>query len=146
MDSFIVEYKNNNEVVKTDRIIRVKRSKLKDLIYLQEELLYNFVNYNAKIGSLLADDSCWDLLKKISKMLNVIGEEKSGINLDLLEDDIKQIIEIFFTTSVDEEGNILQDVDIFQPSKLSELHHLDYFNNIKKAVQKVLKQQKAAEI
>ena len=147
MDTFDIKYKNSlGEVIKTDKIGRVKRKQLKDLIVLQEELVYAFYKTNGGIGSIIADSSYWNTMEKIAKMLPIIGEEKPGINLSSLEEDLSQLTTIFFTQSVDENGDLIIGDNIFEQSLISELHKLDYFDAGKKAGKRILNESKEDQL
>jgi hypothetical protein len=141
MDTFDIKYKNQNgEVIKTDTVKRVKRKQLADLILLQQDLVYAFYKTNGGIGSIIADSNYWNIMEKIAKMLPVVGEEKVGINLSAIEDDLSQLTAIFFTQSLDENGNLIIGEDIFKQSLISELHKLDYFDAGKKAGKRIMKE------
>lgn len=147
MNSFDILYKNElGEVVSKDIIVRVKRKQLNSLILLQEDLIYSFYKNNASIGSIIADNSNWNTMIKISNLLNVVGKEKTGINLEKLEDDILQLTRIFFTQSINDNGEIDNlENDIFKPSLISQLHQLDYFGSSKKAIQRMMQENKEVQ-
>lgn len=141
MDNFEIKYSSG----RTDKVKRVPRKKLHDLIVLQQDLLYAFLKNNASVGSVIASNSNWSTIEKIAKLLPVIGEEKPGINLDELEDDISQITSIFFTQSVDENGMILNTDEGYKPSLIAELHQLDYYGNARDAAKKIYQERKEEE-
>ena len=95
MDSFDIKYTDGS----VDKVKRLKRVQYKDLKVLQQEILYFFFKNQASVGACLAEEEVWSAITKISKLLPVIGNEKTGIKLTDIEDDLEQLTEIFFTTS-----------------------------------------------
>lgn len=141
MNSFEIKYRNSsNEIIKTDKILRVKRKQLTSLILLKEDLIYAFYKNNARVGNVIADSSNWNIIEKISKMLVVVGQEKPGFEVSEIEDDIAEITRIFFTQDITEDGELIITGEPFKPSLISELHQLDYFNSAKKAAKRIMKE------
>jgi hypothetical protein len=138
MNNFEIQYQDENgEVIKIDKVTRVKRQQLKDLIILQQDLLYAFLKCNASVGSLISNNVNWNNMEKIAKMLPVVGETKLGINLKAIEDDLSQLTKVFFTQSIDENGSLINSEDAYKPSLISELHQLDYYGDIKESAKKI---------
>jgi cyanate lyase len=134
MNNFTIEIKDEeNNLVKTSIVKRVKRAQLADLILLQQQLMdamfqqIDTVVGSISIGNLLSQNQVWDTLQKTSALLNVVGEEK-GFNLDAIEDDWVQITRIFFTQSCDDNGEArFSDENLgFAPSLIAELHQINY--------------------
>lgn len=145
MNSFDIKYSDGS----IDKVKRVKRDKLKDLIILQQEILYYFFKNQANIGATLAELEAWNCIRKISKLLPVIGEEKLGINLDKLDEDndLEQIALIFITTAIqNEDGGFLSVNEHFdtstwyEPSLISKLHQLNYKGDSGEALKKIQKE------
>ncbi len=146
MNEFTVKYKDRTgNIIKEDKIVRVKRNKLKDLISLQQDILLAFLRTNASAGAVIADNVNWSNIERLSKLLPVVGEEKTGIDLAAIEDDLPQLISIFFTQSVDNDGNLLSSEDTYKPSLISELHQLDYYGDVRSAAKKIYKERIAEE-
>lgn len=138
MDNFKVEYKDKlGEIVKVDKVYRVKRDKLKDIIDLQQDLLYSFFKSNASIGQVIADSVNWKNIEKLAKMLPVVGEEKLGFDLSSIENDLSQLLTIFFTQSIDENGNLINSEEAYKPSLIAELHQLDYYGAVQESAKKI---------
>jgi hypothetical protein len=148
MNEFEIVYKDRSgQVIKTDKVVRVKRNKLKDIISLQQDILFSFLQHNASIGSVIADNAVWSNIEKLSKLLPVIGEEKPGIDLSLIEDDIPQLLKIFITQSVSEDGNLISgEEEVYKPSYISQLHQLDYYGSIRDAAKKLHKMRSEEEM
>lgn len=139
---FEIEVKNDSgKVVKTYKVKRVKRSKLNDLIELQKDLLYSFIKSNASIGVLLSDEAVWNTMETVAAMLPIMGQEKPGLPLFEIEDDYEQLRSIFFSQCDVINGVIKVDPDDgFIPSKIADLHQLDYQGDWGKQLEKVQKE------
>jgi hypothetical protein len=148
-----IEYKDEKgNVIGTDIITVPKRSKLKEILVLQQALIEGMYQHIDPIkvkcvysGSLLLDDAVWGNVEKLAKLIPVIGKE-GGIDLDKLENDIPQLIKLFFSQSCDDVGNItvdLEDNSFFLPSVLSELYRFNFPKFIKEMFDKgqVVKQE-----
>lgn len=140
MKSFPVNYKNlNDEVIETIYVKRVRAKDRSDLIELQQELLAKFAYYDIGIGTLLTDSSTVSLMEKICNLMPLVGtDEKLDLFLETrkvagqeieiypLVEDIEQICNIFFTTSMNEEGEVIIIDNKLEPSLISKVNHLDY--------------------
>jgi len=135
MNNFTIEFKDeNNAVISTSIIKRVKRAQLNDLVTFQQTLMeemFKEIDMNdgsLALGSLLAKDHVWDTLNKVASMLVVNGQTRPGIKLKELEDDWVQLCRIFFTQSCDDNGEVRLDQEAggYAPSLLSELHQINY--------------------
>jgi len=127
--------KEDGSVGRTIKIKRVVRSKLKDLVMLQQDLISEMVKsidmkqMTVSMGELLADDNVWDKVTQVAKMFNVVGDEKFDVNE--IEEDWQQIGQIFFSESCDGDGVIrTTDEGLFAPSRIATLHQLNYFNKL----------------
>ncbi len=78
--------------------------KWKDLIELQEKLIFFAVNKTSAIGSFLHHPDALSIVKKMAAMLIVIGKDKPGIDIDnlLQAGDYAQIGRIFLSETIDE--------------------------------------------
>lgn len=138
MDYFNVEYKDNSgNIINVDKVKRVKRKHLKDLTILQEDLVYQFLFYNAAVGDIIAEEKNWNTLVKICKMLPVVGREELGIDINKIEDDMVQLTHIFFTESTDEDGFPVKEDGWFKPSLLAKLHQLNYYGYTQESIKKL---------
>lgn len=117
-------------------IKRVKRCNLSKLIELQRILLEDFIYYNAEVGSLIANNSSWKTLEKIASLIPVIPNKTLADYLELLEDDLDLITQLFFTESWDSEKGNYSDGFSFKPSLVSKLNRLDYSGDMGKGILK----------
>lgn len=134
MQFFEITYNDGS----VDKVKRVSRKQLQDLIILQQDLIEAFLKNNASVGSIIADDAIWSSIEKLSNILPTVGNDTPGIKLEKLEDDLTQLTKIFFTESVDENGLPISPKNIqdewYQPSLISKLHQLDYYGATQKAI------------
>lgn len=137
--SISVRY-SNGTVALVRRFPALVKPGMNDFKELYQELLQYFVHYNSSMGELLSDPSVVSLLKAIAEMLPVVGSNKTGINLDDLLDngDWEQICQLFFTSSMQDDGEFEVDKDgeikAYKPSKLAKLNQLDFFGRLGKAL------------
>lgn len=144
-----IEYKDEiGNVVETDIITVVRgRNKMKEIFILQQallEALYENINgitgNTIYSGSLLLDDVVWSNLQKLAKLLPVVGKKNPGIDFAKLEEDVPQLISLFFTQSCNEEGEIKVDEQVgLLPSVICDLYKF----NFPKLLQEMFKKMKA---
>lgn len=129
---------HSSEADKTEKILikRVKRCNLSKLIDLQRLLLEDFIYFNAEVGSLIANNSSWKTLEKIASLIPVVPDKTLSDYLDILEDDLDLITQLFFTESWDKENFIYTDGFSFKPSIISKLNRLDYSGDLGKGILK----------
>ena len=150
MNNLLFKSMNNFDITYSDGTIdtvkRVTRAKLKDLIVLQQKLLYFFLTHNANVGACVADDACWSVIETTSKLLAVVGD--GAVKLELLEDNLEQLSNIFFTTSTPEEiaqytniGKMIEAETWYKPSLISQLHQLNYRGDSGEAIKKLTQEQ-----
>lgn len=142
MNNFDITYSDGT----IDTVKRVTRVKYKDLIVLQQKLLHFFLTNNGNVGACIADDACWSVIEKTAKLLAVVGGGE--IKLSLLEDDLEQLSNIFFTTSTIEElsqyagiGKMIEAETWYKPSLISQLHQFNYRGDSGDALKKVIQEQ-----
>lgn len=77
-------------------------NKISDIESLQRKLLEAFEKENGSLGKLLGTSSVYEDIKKISKLLRVVGSPQLGFDVANLYDagDIIQLGQIFFSESV----------------------------------------------
>lgn len=78
--------------------------KWRDLIALQEQLIFFAVNKTSAIGSFIHHPDALSIVKKMAAMLIVVGKDKPGIDIDnlLAAGDYAQIGRIFLSEAIDE--------------------------------------------
>lgn len=151
MTTHTIEYKDQEgNVIGTDIITVPIRSQLKEILILQQALIEDMYDHIDPIkvnkiysGSLLLDDVIWNNLEKLANLIPVVGKKKPGIDLTKLENDIPQLIQLFFSQSCDEVGNIIvtiEDNSFFLPSVLSELYRFNYPKFLKEMFKKAQQQ------
>jgi hypothetical protein len=125
----IKEYneQDNNEILVKEYIVkRVPRIKYREIEQLQLEILEEFFVNNLSIGTTIKDDTTWDKMCTLAKMLPVVGKAKAGFNLSEIEDDLTQLGTIFFTSAIREDNLRVTPDDVAEnPSLISQLHYLD---------------------
>lgn len=127
--------KDEYQVEKVYIVQRVVRSELDTIVELQKQLLTNFIDKDANIGELIRDNESWDLMKTLSRNLNILGQKEKGFDLDEISDDLEQICRIFITESMKEDGEL--DIEQgWKHSLIAKLHHLDFPLYIREAVGK----------
>jgi len=142
---------NNFEITYSDGTValvkRVKRSQLKDLITLQQQLFHYFIKHDLSVGSVISNDAAWSVLEKIASLLPVVGEKEEtvGIKLDLIEDDIDQLKNIFFTCEPLLEDGTMESINTriekekwYEPNLISKLHQLNYNQDSLKKIREEL--------
>lgn len=112
--------------------LRGKKSSLRDVIALQDELIKAMIEHNVCIGSLVADDSVWKNMVSLAAILPVVGRANPGFDIEALAEagDIAQLGRIFFTESitlkgeheVDENG----DRPLTKPSSIARIHDINF--------------------
>lgn len=141
---FPVKYYNpDGTVERTVEVKKVPRSKLRDLIVLQQQLLDVFVENDASIGVILSDDANWRLLQCVANLLPLVGSNET-LDVTKFEEDYVQICRVFFTESISDTGEYDLTADKpFLPSKIAKLHQLNYNEQLGKAVEKTAKRKKS---
>lgn len=118
------------------------RKDLKTFFSLYEELLASCIEKNYAIGSIIAEDSNWELMTKMAKLLPIEAEEKKGLNISSIENEFEILTKLFISTSIDEEtGAVKADDSNFQPGMLARLNGFDFFTVMQKQTQEKLKGQ-----
>lgn len=142
--SFSVNYYNPDGTVdRTVEVKKVPRSKLRDLIILQQQLLDVFVENEASIGVILSEESNWKLLQSVANLLPIVGSDDT-LDVSKFEEDYVQICRVFFTESINDSGEYDLSTDKpFLPSKIAKLHQLNYNDQLGKAVERVGKRKKS---
>lgn len=140
MNSFDIKYSDGT----VDKVKRVKRDKLKDLIELQQEIIYYFLKSDLSVGVTISHPEVWSAITKIASLLLIVGNDKPGIKLELIEDDYEQLTQIFITSAeVDENGEfvnprtMLDSGNWYEPSLVSKLHQLNYKGDSFEAIKKL---------
>jgi len=129
--------KDTYEVEKIYIIQRVVRSELDTLVELQKELLLKFVEVDTNIGELVRNNETWELMKTLAKNLNVLGQKDKGFDLEEISDDLEQICQMFFTQSMNQDGEYEDVLDGgWKPSLIAELHQLDFPFYLREGVKK----------
>lgn len=128
--TFVITYSTGEQI----HVKRVSAAKLEDISTLLQNLFEKFLGYYDYslncIGDTLGDPACWGYIKAISAMLPVVGQEKPGINLDLLSEDYEQLMQIFFTQSVDLEQGAIElppENQVLKPSLIAQLYGQNFF-------------------
>jgi hypothetical protein len=126
---------------KSEKILikRVKRNNLNKLIELQKVLLEDFIYFNAEVGSLIANNSSWKTIEKISSIIPVSPNGFLSDYLEALEDDLDTLTQLFFTQSWDSKESNYSDGFSFKPSLISKLNRLDYTGDLGKGILKAEK-------
>lgn len=128
-------YGSSTEVVSVKRVVR---SNLKDLLLLQQMLLDQFFASGGGIGDILAEEKNWHTLKKTAALLPIVGSDKP-LDLERFQDDYVQITRIFFTQSVQDNGEFIPDrTKALEPSLISKLHQFNYNAAVGKALEKLV--------
>jgi len=127
------EYGNSTDIVS---VRRTNRNKLKELLFLQQQLLDVFFDCDGGVGDILSDERNWQLIRKTAALLPVIGSN-TPLNVDAFEYDYTQITRIFFTQSVNDLGEFVPDPSqILKPSLISQLHQFNYNGAVSKSLAK----------
>lgn len=128
--TFTVTYSNGEEAL----VKRVSASSLEDISILLQNLFEKFLSYYDYslncVGDTLGDPVCWGYVKAIAAMLPVVGQKEPGINLELLAEDYEQLMQIFFTQSVDLEKGIIDlppQNEVLKPSLIAQLYGQNFF-------------------
>lgn len=137
MNTFEVIIRDESgEVVDTLHIKRATRANMREIIKLQQILMDAFVEKNIAIGELVLDNGVWKNIERLAKLLPILGESEKVFDVNLIADDLEQICQIFFTQSMKDNGEFINDGG-WEPSKISALHHLDYQGALGKSIQKL---------
>lgn len=128
-------YDDHGNIIEVVSVKRVVRSKLKDLIALQQQALNVFFDADGAVGQVLSEEKNWNLLAKIAALLPIVGSNEY-LDLNKFAEDYGQITRIFFSEDVDEDGvyHVYPDKPI-SPSLISKLHQLNYGDAVGKAMQ-----------
>ncbi len=105
LPTFQVTYWDDlGEEKETITVRPVTLNKLQEVKELQEQLISYYVDHNGCLGTLLIDNSVFEIMRNLASMLPVIGKEAQGFDIQSLYDmgDILQLGQIFFSESIDE--------------------------------------------
>lgn len=120
---------------------RIKRKNLSNYLELQDELLYDWLQNNLSVGSIISSDKGWELIKKIASLIPVFNkQEETTLDIEKLadedEDYLNNITRLFFSKSVDDED--FNDLTTpYKPSLIAEFNQLNHGDSLGKAVDKV---------
>lgn len=144
--SFSVKYyAPDGSIEEIVEVKKVPRSKLRELILLQQKLLDLFVEHEGSLGNILSEESNWNLLKSTAEILPLANKENEYLDISKFEEDYIQIAKIFFTDSMDENGEYDIKDKPFLPSKIAKLHQLNYSEAMGKALEKLKKKKEKME-
>lgn len=136
-------YQADGTIDRTVEVKKVPRSKLRDLIVLQQQLLDVFVENDASIGVILSNDANWKLIQSMASLLPLVGSDET-LDVTRFEEDYVQICKVFFTESINESGEYDLAADKpFLPSKIAKLHQLNYNEQLGKAVDRVARRKRS---
>lgn len=122
-------------------IKRIKRKNLSNYLELQDDLLYNWLENNLSVGSIISSEKGWELIKNIASLIPVFSKEgETTLDIEKLadedEDYLNNITRLFFTKSVDDDDfNDLQTP--YKPSLIAEFNQLNHGDSLGKAVEKI---------
>jgi len=137
MNTFEVVIRDESgDVVDTLHIKRATRANMREIIKLQQILMDAFVEKNIAIGELVLDSGIWKNIERLGKLLPILGEPEKLFDVNSIADDLEQICQIFFTQSMKDNGEFVNDGG-WEPSKISALHHLDYQGALGKSIQRL---------
>lgn len=130
--------------VKIKRFSALARPGLADFKEMYQKLVKIFVNSNAMMGDILADEEGIKILSDMAAILPIQGEEKPGLDLAALlnEGDIEQVCSLFMTASMQKDGknrgeykkDAKGDQLPYEPGEIAKLNQLDFFGYVGQAL------------
>lgn len=112
---------------------RIPRGKLSEFILIYKKLLDAYVEHDASIGSIIADDKNWNLLTRACALVPTSPE--GSLDIEEFADDYPAIKRIFFT-----DGDPTNEEEGFQYGIIARFNDLDFRGMVRQIVEK---QQKA---
>lgn len=130
--------------VKVKRFSALARPGLTDFKEMYQKLVKIFVNSNAMMGDILADEEGIKILSDMAAILPIQGEDKPGLDLNNLldEGDIEQVCSLFVTASMQKDGKQRGEYKKdakgeqlpYEPGEIAKLNQLDFFGYVGQAL------------
>ena len=130
--------------VKVKRFSALARPGLSDFKGMYQNLVKIFVDSNAMMGDILANEEGIKILSDMAAILPIQGEERPGLDLATLldEGDIEQVCSLFVTASMQKDGKNRGEYKKdpkgeqlpYEPGEIAKLNQLDFFGYVGQAL------------
>lgn len=131
-------------IIKVKRFSALARPGLADFKEMYQKLVKIFVNANAMMGDILADEEGIKILSDMAAILPIQSQAEPGLDLAALLDagDIEQVCSLFVTSSMQKDGKQRGEYKKdakgeqlpYEPGEIAKLNQLDFFGYVGQAL------------